>query len=225
MPAERLVDVGHAAFLDAAVDRPAEQQLDRAEQQRALGRRAASACRSARPRRSPAVEFDGTCACALAHVELGAASAPPSPAARAARRDRRVDAVRQNASSVRCSRRSCSDGELRRAREVDRAHAAAPLRRGLLLGQPAFARRVDQRGDRVRAEDGSAHAAASTPPATSDLVDAAGLAHGHAPRADVDADRAAAVAAGLGGDDRDARGARAGRARRPRCAGRLRARC
>ena len=56
-----------------------------------------------------------------------------------------------------------------------------------------------------------------------DLLGAAGLAHGHASRVDVDADRAAALAAGLGGDRRDPQRPRAGRARRPRCAGRPRA--
>ena len=63
--------------------------------------------------------------------------------------------------------------ELRRAREVDRAHAAAPLRRRLLLGQPAVTRGVDQRGDRVLAQNGSAGAHDRAPPRTRGRLDAA----------------------------------------------------
>ena len=99
--------------------------------------------------------------------------------------------------------------ELGRAREVDRAHAATPLRRGLLLGQPAFTGRVDERRDRVGGEDGSAaaHAAASGLHGRNQVVlDAAGLAHGDPARGDVDADRAATRAARLGRDHADARG-------------------
>ena len=72
-------------------------------------------------------------------------------------------------------------GELGRAREVDRAHAAAPLRRGLLLGQAALTGRVHQGRDRVRAEDGAAHATASMA-GDEHAVGAAGLAHGHLAR-------------------------------------------
>ena len=54
--------------------------------------------------------------------------------------------------------------ELGRAREVDRAHAATPLRGGLLLGQPAVTRRVDERRDRIRGEDGSAALLMPPPP-------------------------------------------------------------
>ena len=101
--------------------------------------------------------------------------------------------------------------ELGRAREVDRAHAATPLRSGLLLGQPAFTGRVDERRDRVGAEDGSAaltHAAASDGIAGTQVVlDAAGLAHGDPARADVDADRAARASPPVSDAiDADARG-------------------
>jgi hypothetical protein len=62
--------------------------------------------------------------------------------------DSRVDAVRQNVSSARLIR------ELRRAREVDGAHA--PLAGAVgrrLLGQATLLRRVDERRDRVGGED------------------------------------------------------------------------
>ena len=180
----------------------AEQQLDRAQQQRALGRAAASACRSARPRRSPRSSSSGTCACALAHVSWRGGRCTSSSSGTRSSADRRVDAVRQNASSVRSRRRSCSDVNL-----VGRVKSTARMRRRRcgarrLLGQPALARGVDERGDRVRAQDLAAarsmpHGLHRTRAATVGVL-AAGLAHGHGARRDVDADRAAAVAAGLG---------------------------
>ena len=206
MPAERLVDVGHAAFLDAAVDRPAEQQLDRAEQRALLSVDEQHARVDRLDSKIAAVEFDGTAACALAHVSWVLVSTSSSSGTRSSA-DRRVDAVRQKASSVRPRRRSCSDVNF-----VGRVKSTARMRRrrcgaALLLGQPAFAGRVDERGDRVGAEDRSAHAATSTPRARRGSASAPPASRTVTrASADVDADRAAAVAAGLGRDHGDARG-------------------
>ena len=222
--AERLVDVGHAAVLDAALDRPAEQQLDRAQQQRALGReqhpradRLDLEDRRGRVRRAPRRARWPTSAATR--------SAPRTPAAPAARRDRRVDAVRQNASSVRPRRRSCSEVNL-----VGRVKSTARMRRRRCGAGFSSGRRPS------RAASTSAAIASSLrtgPPALTPRTPAA--ADERAPRrppasrtvtrlrADVDADRAPAIPAGLGGDHVDPLPRRAGRAQRPRCADRPRA--
>ena len=145
-----------------------------------------------------AVEFAGTAPCAFAHVSWVDVRTSISSGTRSSA-DRRVEAVRQKASSVRCSRRVCSAVNL-----VGRVKSTARMRRrrcgrGLLLGQPALTGRVHKGRDRVRAEDRAAHATSLGEHA----VGAAGLAHGHLACAHEDADRAAAVAAGLGRHDRD----------------------
>ena len=105
--AERPVDVGQAAFLARRRSDAAEQQLDRAEHEARSRRSAASACRSARRRRSRPIEFDGTAPCALDHVSWVEVMTSSSSDTRSSA-DRRVEAVRQKVSSARFIRRSWS---------------------------------------------------------------------------------------------------------------------
>ena len=122
-------------------------------------------------------------------------------------------------------------GELRRAREVDRAHAPlAAAVGGGLLGQAALLRGVDERRDRVGGEDLAAHAAhphrrSARRDGAAHAPSAPGRRDGHAPgcRASTRTVRPAR-AAGVGRGDGDAQRARAPRARPRRCARRRRGR-
>ena len=110
-----------------------------------------------------AVEFAGTALWALAHVSCVLVRTSISSGTRSSAL-RRVAAVRRERVQRAVQPPRLLGRELGRAREVDRAHAATPLRSGLVLGQPALASRVDERRDRIRGEDRTAaltHAAAS----------------------------------------------------------------
>ena len=224
MAGEREVDVGQAAL--------ARRSPPRRRRAAARWRRAPGPARSASIMRVPigctsisaVIEFGGTCAWAFDHVSWVELMTSSSSGMRSSA-DRRVDAVRQNASSVRLSRRSCSAVNL-----VGRVKSTARMRRRRccgrrrLLGQPALAGRVDQRRDRVGAEDLAAHAAtASCALPAQQLRRPCRPPRAPSPRPSPR--RRASCgrdAAGGGGDDRDAHPSRAARARRPRCAGRRR---